>query len=31
MDEERVREIVATMTFANGKNKELTIEELSII
>lgn len=31
MDEARVKEIVATMTFDNGKMKELTIEELSMI
>jgi len=31
MDEARVKEIVATMTFDNGKMKELTIEELAII
>jgi len=31
MDEDRVKEIVATMTFSNGKQKELTIDELAII
>lgn len=31
MDEERVKEIVATMTFDNGKQKALTIDELAII
>ena len=31
MDEERVKEIVASMTFANGKQKDLTIDELAII
>jgi hypothetical protein len=31
MDEARVRDIVATMTFSNGKQKELTIDELAII
>ena len=31
MDENRVKEIVASMTFSNGKQKELTIDELSII
>jgi len=31
MDENQVKEIVASMTFANGKQKDLTIEELSII
>jgi hypothetical protein len=31
MDEARVKEIVASMTFANGKQKDLTIDELAII
>jgi hypothetical protein len=31
MDETRVKEIVASMTFANGKQKDLTIDELAII
>jgi hypothetical protein len=31
MDEERVKEIVASMTFSNGKQKDLTIDELAII
>ena len=31
MDETRVKEIVASMTFSNGKQKDLTIDELSII
>jgi len=31
MDEGRVREIVASMTFSNGKQKDLTIDELAII
>ena len=31
MDEQTVKEIVASMTFANGKQKDLTIDELAII
>ena len=31
MDENEVKEIVATMTFSNGKQKELTIDELAIL
>src|SRR5262250_941351 len=29
MDEGRVKEIVASMTFSNGKQKDLTIDELA--
>ncbi len=31
MDEGRVKDIVASMTFSNGKQKDLTIDELAII
>ena len=31
MDETQVKEIVASMTFSNGKQKDLTIDELAII
>jgi hypothetical protein len=31
MDEDKVKEIVASMTFSNGKQKDLTIDELAII
>ena len=31
MDETRVKDIVASMTFSNGKQKDLTIDELAII